>query len=77
MTVSDNEVNDHCSKLMDASLQLLSTVKAMEAQLAKQKQRPPSQQEQPQQQQQQPQAAEQQQQDQPQRQSSVDNNSAL
>lgn len=53
MTVGDQELNDHCNRLMDASLQLLSTVKAMEAQLSKQKQRPPSQQEQQQSQQQQ------------------------
>lgn len=38
LTTMDLTINDHCSRLMDASLQLLSTVRAMEFQLAKQKQ---------------------------------------
>jgi hypothetical protein len=38
MTSLDVAVPEHCSRLMDASLQLLTTVRSMESQLARQKQ---------------------------------------
>ena len=44
LTTLEVAISDHCSRLMDASLALLSTVRAMEMQLARQKQTPPLQQ---------------------------------
>ena len=44
LTTLEVTISDHCSRLMDASLALLSTVRAMEMQLARQKQTPPLQQ---------------------------------
>lgn len=44
LTTLEVTMSDHCSRLMDASLALLSTVRAMEMQLARQKQTPPLQQ---------------------------------
>ena len=41
LTTLEVTISDHCSRLMDASLALLSTVRAMEIQLARQKQTPP------------------------------------
>ncbi len=38
LTTVEVPIQEHCSRLMDCSLQLLSTVRAMEAQLASQKQ---------------------------------------
>lgn len=38
MTVTDGELNEHCNRLKDSSLQLQSIVKSMESQLARQKQ---------------------------------------
>eukprot|EP00095_Tigriopus_kingsejongensis_P010905 maker-scaffold348_size200312-snap-gene-1.16 protein:Tk10905 transcript:maker-scaffold348_size200312-snap-gene-1.16-mRNA-1 annotation:"AT27402p" len=40
VTVSDGELNEHCNRLKDSSLQLQGIVKSMEGQLAKQKQTP-------------------------------------
>ena len=38
VTVSDAQLNEHCNRIKDAALLLQATVKAMENQLAKQKQ---------------------------------------